>query len=316
MGSLGSIVIPLVVAAVIGFVVGWFFARTGDRTESAEPDLGSDGRLSGTDQPIEGLSDAESATFDRRLAQLEADYSQRSDTFAKREAELTAAGRKLVEQLRHRERELGALREQHEALDPEAEVEAVPVEAVDSEPVDVEPADVAEVAAGSESVPPPVSAVSVEPSQTRSRRRSVIDPATGLPLGAEQTASTGDVDEPQMIGSSPTGEPDIQHGGVAKPDLQPPKLSVRMVGPREREDDPQIIDLRERRQARQVQKDDLTKLVGIGPKIAGELSDAGISSFARLARLDPDGPLPSSLEGLRGRMRRNGWVQQAQALAE
>ena len=62
--------------------------------------------------------------------------------------------------------------------------------------------------------------------------------------------------------------------------------------------------------------DDLTKLVGIGPKIAGELTDAGISSFARLARLDPAGPLPSSLEGLRGRMRRNGWVQQAQALAE
>ena len=29
--------------------------------------------------------------------------------------------------------------------------------------------------------------------------------------------------------------------------------------------------------------DDLTKLVGIGPKIAGELTDAGISSFARLA---------------------------------
>ncbi len=311
MGSLGSIVIPLVVAAVIGFVVGWFFARTGDRTESAEPDLGSDGRLSGTDQPIEGLSDAESATFDRRLAQLEADYSQRSDTFAKREAELTAAGRKLVEQLRHRERELGALREQHEALDPEAEVEAVPVEVVEPEVEAVEVEDV-----DPEPVPPPVSAVSVEPSQTRSRRRSVIDPATGLPLGAEQTASTGDVDEPQMIGSSPTGEPDIQHGGVAKPDLQPPKLSVRMVGPREREDDPQIIDLRERRQARQVQKDDLTKLVGIGPKIAGELSDAGISSFARLARLDPDGPLPSSLEGLRGRMRRNGWVQQAQALAE
>lgn len=338
MGSLGSIVIPLVVAAVIGFVAGWFFARTGERTESAEPDLVSVGRLSGSDESTGALSDAESATFDRRLAQLEADYSQRSDTFVKREAELTAAGRKLVEQLRHRERELGVLREQHEAID----AEAVPVEAVDSEPVDVEPADVAEVAAGSESVPPPVLAISVEPSQIRSRRRSVIDPATGLPLGAEPTVSesTANVDDPQMIGSSPTGESDIQHGGVAKPDPQPPRLSVRMVGPRVRQDDPQIIDLRERRLARQAQKgsdpqrpmapadgggplevpldspDDLTKLVGIGPKIAGELTDAGISSFARLARLDPAGPLPSSLEGLRGRMRRNGWVQQAQALAE
>lgn len=230
MGSLGSIVIPLVVAAVIGFVAGWFFARTGERTESAEPDLVSVGRLSGSDESTGALSDAESATFDRRLAQLEADYSQRSDTFVKREAELTAAGRKLVEQLRHRERELGVLREQHEALD----AEAVPVEAVDSEPVDVEPADVAEVAAGSESVPPPVLAISVEPSQIRSRRRSVIDPATGLPLGAEPTVSesTANVDDPQMIGSSPTGESDIQHGGVAKPDPQPPRLSVRMVGPR------------------------------------------------------------------------------------
>ncbi|MFZ1307765.1 MAG: hypothetical protein WAR60_01250, partial [Candidatus Microthrix parvicella] len=135
---------------------------------------------------------------------------------------------------------------------------------------------------------------------------------------AEPTVSapTADVDDPHMTGSSSAGEPDTQHGGVAKPDPQTPKLSVRMVGPRVRQDDPQIIDLRERRQARQVQKDDLTKLVGIGPKIAGELTDAGISSFARLARLDPAGPLPSSLEGLRGRMRRNGWVQQAQALAE
>ena len=43
MGSLGSIVIPLVVAAVIGFVAGWCFCRGGGGTESGAPGAGVGG---------------------------------------------------------------------------------------------------------------------------------------------------------------------------------------------------------------------------------------------------------------------------------
>ncbi|MGL4300381.1 MAG: hypothetical protein ACRCW4_15045, partial [Candidatus Neomicrothrix subdominans] len=101
MGTIGGLVVPLVVAAAIGFVVGWFFARAGR----------------GPDGVAQGRSDADGAEpgsddVDRRVARLEADYARRVEVFSKREAELITAGRKVVEQLRQREGELAELRDE------------------------------------------------------------------------------------------------------------------------------------------------------------------------------------------------------------
>ena len=101
MGTIGGLVVPLVVAAAIGFVVGWFFARAGR----------------GPDGVAQGRSDADGAEpgsddVDERVARLEADYARRVEVFSKREAELITAGRKVVEQLRQREGELAELRDE------------------------------------------------------------------------------------------------------------------------------------------------------------------------------------------------------------
>lgn len=58
--------------------------------------------------------------------------------------------------------------------------------------------------------------------------------------------------------------------------------------------------------------DDLTKISGIGKKIAGKLNDAGITTFAQLAALTDDeiANIDESLS-FKGRIGRENWVGQA-----
>lgn len=62
--------------------------------------------------------------------------------------------------------------------------------------------------------------------------------------------------------------------------------------------------------------DDLTQLKGVGGKLAEQLRELGISQFAQMAALDlsdldePEHPLYN----LKGRIERNGWIEQAKAL--
>ncbi len=62
--------------------------------------------------------------------------------------------------------------------------------------------------------------------------------------------------------------------------------------------------------------DDLTRISGIGPKIAALLNDAGIVSFTQLAELSDDeiGSLEDRLK-FKGRVTRENWVEQARSLA-
>lgn len=62
--------------------------------------------------------------------------------------------------------------------------------------------------------------------------------------------------------------------------------------------------------------DELQRIRGIGPAIAGKLQARGITSFAQLAALDEAAiaELDSALD-LKGRIERDDWVGQAQALA-
>lgn len=63
--------------------------------------------------------------------------------------------------------------------------------------------------------------------------------------------------------------------------------------------------------------DDLTRLVGIGPKLAASLADLGVTRFSQIAAWTPD-ELASidQLLGLKGRAERDAWVAQAKRFAE
>ena len=63
--------------------------------------------------------------------------------------------------------------------------------------------------------------------------------------------------------------------------------------------------------------DDLTQLKGVGPAYAKKLNEAGITSFAQLAALTPEGvtELEEKLNAS-GRVERDGWIEQAKELAK
>ena len=72
----------------------------------------------------------------------------------------------------------------------------------------------------------------------------------------------------------------------------------------------------ERTSAALLSSDDLTQLKGVGGKMAEQLRELGISQFAQMAALDlteMESPL-HPLHNLRGRIERNGWIEQAKAL--
>lgn len=63
--------------------------------------------------------------------------------------------------------------------------------------------------------------------------------------------------------------------------------------------------------------DDLTKLVGVGPKLAASLADLGVTRFSQIAAWTPD-ELASydQLLNLKGRAEREAWVAQAKRFAK
>jgi predicted flap endonuclease-1-like 5' DNA nuclease len=62
--------------------------------------------------------------------------------------------------------------------------------------------------------------------------------------------------------------------------------------------------------------DDLTKLVGVGPKLAASLADLGVTKFSQIAAWTPD-ELSSydQLLNLKGRAEREAWIDQAKRFA-
>lgn len=344
MGTIGGLVVPLVVAAAIGFVVGWFFARAGR----------------GPDGVAQGRSDADGAEpgsddVDERVARLEADYARRVEVFSKREAELITAGRKVVEQLRQREGELAELRDEG-ASDgqPPTPLPSAPgrqePEPSTAEPTrrnerpvgpSTEPAEPAEprtpptssppataetpAASGSTGAAPAVSGLArAAPAPAKRGRRAVIDPATGQPINPESKPKPGG----DPVGSAhsnggqsrpPGPEADVPDAGSSA------ELSVRLIAPGLTREEPEVIDLRDQRRVPPAadivppasrQGEELIDIVGIGPKIADQLRQAGVVTLADLAGLDLDGPLPTSIEGLRGRLRQGDWVGQARRLTD
>lgn len=63
--------------------------------------------------------------------------------------------------------------------------------------------------------------------------------------------------------------------------------------------------------------DDLTRLKGVGPKLAAQLNELGVTSFTHIAawsEVDID-DIDAQLGRFQGRIRRDNWVEQARLLA-
>ncbi len=65
------------------------------------------------------------------------------------------------------------------------------------------------------------------------------------------------------------------------------------------------------------QGDDLTRLKGVGPRLAAQLGDLGITTFAQVAAWNEDDidRIDARLGRFQGRIRRDDWVEQARLLA-
>lgn len=64
--------------------------------------------------------------------------------------------------------------------------------------------------------------------------------------------------------------------------------------------------------------DDLTRMKGVGPRLAERLGSVGITSFAQLAALTPEeaDALDARLGDFQGRIHRDRWIEQASFLAK
>lgn len=64
--------------------------------------------------------------------------------------------------------------------------------------------------------------------------------------------------------------------------------------------------------------DDLTRLKGVGPKLAAQLASLGYTSFAQIAALSPADAeaLDAQLGSFKGRLTRDRWIEQAAYLAK
>lgn len=64
--------------------------------------------------------------------------------------------------------------------------------------------------------------------------------------------------------------------------------------------------------------DDLTRIKGLGPKLAATLRDLGVTTFAQIAAWDEAeiDRIDSQLGRFKGRIRRDDWVGQAKLLAQ
>jgi predicted flap endonuclease-1-like 5' DNA nuclease len=69
--------------------------------------------------------------------------------------------------------------------------------------------------------------------------------------------------------------------------------------------------------AAELEGDDLTRLAGVGPKLAAALAERGVTTFAQLAAWTEDNAAAFDAElSLKGRVARDAWVEQAKRLAD
>ncbi|RXZ32272.1 hypothetical protein EO081_11700 [Sphingomonas desiccabilis] len=126
-------------------------------------------------------------------------------------------------------------------------------------------------------------------------RRTPVEP-TDLPAPAPQP-----VQAPRQVASADSANPPApaEPAAAAAPSA-PPARSIPAAAP-----------------VPAATASDLTTLKGLGPKVAAQLAELGITSIADLAALDPAEAdrIDASLGSFQGRMARDRWVEQARLLS-
>jgi len=129
-----------------------------------------------------------------------------------------------------------------------------------------------------------------------------IEPVSEIPSGPEAPAPTAEpaplADEP-IAAAAPVAAPSAALAADTNAEPAPP------VEPAPAEPAPAAGG------------DDLTRLKGVGPKLAARLNELGITRFAQLAALDEASAkaLDAQLGSFQGRMTRDRWTDQARFLA-
>lgn len=141
--------------------------------------------------------------------------------------------------------------------------------------------------------------------EDRGELRRIGTPPVMAPPAAPVPAASSDED-------APPAEPPIADEPIAAAaslDASPAALAVSGPGS-EPTPTPAIA-------AEPAGADDLTRMKGVGPKLAQRLNEAGVTSFAQLAALTPAGAeaLDAQLGDFRGRIHRDRWIEQASFLA-
>lgn len=135
-------------------------------------------------------------------------------------------------------------------------------------------------------------------------RRAPVEP-TDLPAPAPQP-----VQEPQHAAQAAPATPPVpaEPIGSAAP-VAPPAAATPSAAPASPAPAPAPVPANA--------ASDLTTLKGLGPKVAAQLAELGITSIADLAALSPAEAdrIDASLGTFQGRMARDRWVEQARLLA-
>lgn len=118
---------------------------------------------------------------------------------------------------------------------------------------------------------------------------------------------------PEAAAAPPAPEPEAAAAPPAPPEDMPVAIpAAETATPSETVAEPAV----EAEPEPKSEADELQRIRGIGPAIAGKLQARGITSFAQMAALDEAAiaELDSALD-LKGRIERDDWIGQAQALA-
>lgn len=215
---------------------------------------------------------------------------------------------------------------------PEPVVEAAPEPVVEPEPEPViEAAPLVEAEPEVAAEPEPEPAIEAEPAAPESEPEP--EPIAAAPLPLEGAPAREPEPAPLEEAPNPAAEPvDASPAGIeeaitepvtvasfeapttveASAELAPEPVPEAAVEP----EAPAVAPAPEPAPAAPA-FDDLTRMKGVGPRLAERLNTVGITSFAQIAALSPEAAatLDSKLGDFQGRLDRDRWIEQAQLLA-
>jgi predicted flap endonuclease-1-like 5' DNA nuclease len=144
--------------------------------------------------------------------------------------------------------------------------------------------------------------------------------ARGARLAAKRRQTRAEVSERNPLPTHDAPAPEIAAPTMPEPTAAPepaPLADEPIAAAAPLEASPATLAVATAATPAPASKDDLTRLKGVGPKLAARLGELGITSFAALAALDGERAqaLDAQLGSFQGRITRDRWIEQARLLA-